>query len=427
MADPALLYARSLLDILSDIQNGRVSAEEVTRSCLARIASREHEVAAWQYKVCDEDLITQAQAPRKGALCGIPIGVKDLIDTADMPTGYGSSIYEGYQPGWDASCVVSLREEGSILFGKTVSTEFAYFQPGKTRNPHNPERTPGGSSSGSAAAVADGHVYGALGTQTAGSVIRPASFCGTVGYKPTTGLLDLTGVRTLAPSLDHLGVFTRKVADAAYLVSILARRPGLAIDPKEKIPTPRIGFCRTHEWDRADDDTKACLEDAANRLSRAGATVFDINLPDSFSGLAEAQAMLMDYEASFSGTYEVLAHPDLVSPKFAERVQAGRNISPQTYDAIKTQTLDARAQLDDIFGDCDVLLCPSVIGEAPKGLDATGDPLFNRVWTLLGVPCINVPGLSGTNKMPIGIQIVGRMEDDLRTLQAACWVEKQLT
>lgn len=322
----------SLLSAVKAITSGQLSTEALIRSCLERIAERDQAVDAWTYLGGDAALAAAAQSPG-GQLHGVPVGIKDLIDTVDMPTSYGSPIYEGYRPGWDATCVTSIRNAGGIILGKTVTTEFAYFQPGKTANPHDAGRTPGGSSSGSAAAVADFQVPAALGTQTAGSVIRPASYCGVVGYKPSYGLLPLTGVRPLAPSMDHLGVFARSVQDAGFLASILGRRPSLVVAENGDGWIPRIGYCRTHEWDRAEPETQALLDYAIKALGAAGAMVIEVELPASFAGLADAQILAMDYEVSCSGLFEVSQHREQVSTKFLERFDAGLAVTAQAYDA----------------------------------------------------------------------------------------------
>lgn len=424
-----MMYAEpntlSLLAAIQAITDGKITAKQLTQSCLSRIATRDSTVRAWTH-LAGEAALTATKNIIKGPLHGVPIGVKDLIDTHDMPTGYGSSIYSNYQPGWDATCVTAIRNAGGIILGKTVSTEFAWFGAGKTTNPHNINRTPGGSSSGSAAAVADFQVPAALGTQTAGSIIRPASFCGVVGYKPTYGLLPLTGVRPLSPSMDHMGVFARTVKDAGFLASIIGRRPSLKMPNLKNGWTPRIGFCRPHEWDCAELETQKLLIHTANSFAIAGAKVIDITLPDNFSELANAQITIMNYEVSFSGLYEVSNYRNQISTKYLECFDSGSKILPEIHDLAVQKSAKAQAEFNHVIGECDVLLCPSAIGEAPLGLLATGDPIFNRAWTLLGLPCINVPGLTGATGMPIGIQLVGRLGDDSTLLLAADWVQAQL-
>ena len=415
----------SLLDAASAISDGQLTPEMLLASCLDRISEREGDVGAWMH-INAESAKARASNPASGPLSGLPIGIKDLIDTVDMPTGYGSSIYDGHQPAQDAACVATIRNAGGIVLGKTVSTEFAYFQPGKTANPNDLGRTPGGSSSGSAAAVADYHVPAALGTQTAGSIIRPASYCGVVGYKPSCGFLPLTGIRPLAPSMDHLGVMTRTVKDAGFLASVLGRRPELAIHQDSDDFVPTIGFCQTPQWDAAETSTQSLLEDAATRLGKAGAKVSSFALPEIFETLANAHGLAMDYEVSFTGLYDVSNHPDQVSAKFRERFDAGMKVLTSDYDKALEQAKQSRTALADAMSDYDILICPSAPGEAPLGLNATGDPVFNRIWTFSGVPCINIPGLSGPNNMPVGLQVIGRFGDDARMLKAADWISRHL-
>lgn len=407
------------LEAARRIADGSLTCEALTRRCLERIAEREPAVQAWQHLDPDAALEAARRIDRwgSGPLKGLPVGVKDIIDTADMPTAYGSPLYAGYRPPRDAACVALARQAGALMLGKTVTTEFAYFHPGKTRNPQDPGRTPGGSSSGSAAAVADGMVPLAFGTQTAGSVIRPASFCGCVGYKPSFGLIDRTGVRPFADSLDTVGVFARTVEDAAFFVSVLAARPTLRITDEGF--RPRIGLCRTHEWDSATPATRAALEEAGHRLHAAGLEVRETALPEGFRGLCEAQKTIMAYEGARACAPETLTAPDRISAKLREFLQAGAATASEDYDVARRLEADCRAQFADILGDLDVLLTPSAPGEAPEGLEATGDPLFNRVWTLLGVPCVNVPALTGPSGLPVGGQVVGRVKDDRRTLAAA--------
>ncbi|MCC9624005.1 amidase [Thalassospira sp. MA62] len=419
----------SLRDAKRAISNGTLTPETLVQSCLDRISEREDDVGAWMHVHSRSDLALpdpHRNGDTGSPLLGLPIGIKDLIDTADMPTGYGSPIYKDHIPAADAACVSIIAGAGGIALGKTVSTEFAYFQPGKTKNPHDLTRTPGGSSSGSAAAVADYHVPAALGTQTAGSIIRPASYCGVVGYKPSNGFLPLTGIRPLAGSLDHLGVLTRTVTDAGFLAAILGRRPDLDIRDCDPDCPPKIGFCQTPQWDHALPATQALMENAVSILTKAGAAISDIRLPASFDDLAATHGLIMDYEVSFTGLSDVINHPDLVSAKFHERFEAGQKIASHDYDRAVGSIIPARLALADAMADCDVLICPSAPGAAPVGLDATGDPVFNRIWTLIGGPCINVPGLVDGDNMPVGLQVIGRFGDDARTLRAADWIARQL-
>lgn len=415
------------LDAARRIADGSLTCEALARACLDRIAGREASVQAWQHLDPDAVIEEARRLDRSasGPLKGLPVAVKDIIDTADMPTGYGSALYEGFRPPRDASCVALARRAGALVLGKTVTTEFAYFQPGKTRNPHDPGRTPGGSSSGSAAAVADGMVPLAFGTQTAGSIIRPASFCGCVGYKPTFGMIDRTGIRPFADSLDTAGVFAATVEDAAFFASVLAGRPKLRVDGDAMRPC--VGLCRTHEWHCAGPGTRTVLEDAGRRLRLAGAEVREVDLPDGFAGLFEAQKTVMAYEGARACAPEMRTAPERLSAKLREILDTGMAIAPEDYDQARTLAGTCRTAFGDALGDLDVLLTPSAPDEAPEGLEGTGDPVFNRVWTLLGVPCVTVPGLTGPSGMPVGVQVVGRPGDDRRTLAASAAVARALS
>ncbi len=361
------------IEALSRIRAGTLTSEALVTSCLQRIEQREDTVGAWTFLSPEQALDAARNAdndPSDQPLHGIPVAVKDIFDTVDMPTAYGSPIYEGYRPPSDASCVARMRAAGGLVLGKTVSTEFAFFEPGKTANPHNPAHTPGGSSSGSAAAVADFMAPLAFGTQTVGSILRPASYCGVVGYKPSFGLIDRTGIRPLADTFDTVGVFSRSVADAAYFVSILSRRPSLRLDSKLGTP-PRIGLCRTHEWPAADEDAKTALETAARLAAGAGARIREITLPEPFPRLAEAQANVVDFEAANSAAYELAFHRDRVSKSFVARAEAGLACTVEQYDDALSVIATAQAGLDSAMDGVDVLLCPSAPGQAPEGLGAT--------------------------------------------------------
>jgi Asp-tRNA(Asn)/Glu-tRNA(Gln) amidotransferase A subunit family amidase len=414
------------LEAAQRIADGSLTSEALVRACLDRISEREPQVQAWQHLDMDAALRMARHVDRfgSGLLKGIPIGVKDIIDTADMPTGYGSSLYETYRPPRDAACVALARHAGALILGKTVTTEFAYFQPGKTRNPHDPNRTPGGSSSGSAAAVARGMVPLAFGTQTAGSIIRPASFCGCVGYKPTFGFIDRTGVRPFADSLDTVGVFATNIEDAAFFASVIAGRPDLRI--ADEVFRPRIGLTRTHAWEAAELATATALDEAAARLRAAGLELREVELPERWRGLLEAQKTIMAFEAARSHAPEILTASDHLSAKLRELLEAGALIAPEDYDAAKALVAEARARCSDVLDGLDVLLTPSAPGEAPEGLGATGDPVFNRIWTALGMPCISVPGLTGPSGMPVGVQVVGRWGDDRCALAASAAIGQSL-
>jgi Asp-tRNA(Asn)/Glu-tRNA(Gln) amidotransferase A subunit family amidase len=351
-------------------------------------------------------------------LHGLPIAVKDVFDTFDMPTAYGSPIYAGHRPAADAACVALARAAGAIVVGKTVTTEFATFHPGPTCNPCNVLHTPGGSSSGSAAAVADTMVPLAFGTQTAGSIIRPAAFCGVVGYKPTYGTLNRVGVKMISDTLDTMGALARTVA-------ALSGRRELAIEISSA-NAPRIGLCRTYEWDRAQLETVAAFEDAGKRLRAAGAKVRDVVLPQPFAGLAEAHIAIMEAEVAKCLSHEWLAQRDKLSREMVTMIEKGLAVTPERYDAAQALASECRALLADAFDGCDVLLAPSAIGEAPAGIEATGDPLFNRIWTLLRTPVLHVPSALGPRGLPLGVSVVGPVGADRATLLAANWVQGRI-
>jgi Asp-tRNA(Asn)/Glu-tRNA(Gln) amidotransferase A subunit family amidase len=422
------LLPLSARDAARQIAAGRLTAEALVAACLDRITLREPVVGAWQHLDREAALAAarrcDASAPQ-GPLHGIPVAVKDLIDTADMPTGYGSAIYAGHRPAADAACVALVRAAGAIVLGKTVTTEFACFTPGKTANPHNPAHTPGGSSSGSAAAVADGMVPLAFGTQTAGSVIRPASYCGVVGFKPSFGLIPRAGVKMLADSLDTVGTMARGVADAAFLAGVVAGRPALR-DVAMPVAPPRFGLYRTPMWNEAEPSSAAALDQARRALERAGAQVGESAVPPEHQDLTAAQETIMGFELVRGLACERLQHSAELSPRLAQLLDAGMTVGADAYDAALAQTEAARARLDAFFGPCDAILAPAAPGEAPPGLGYTGNPLFNRMWTLLGVPCVTVPAVWGDSGLPTGVQLVGRIGDDARLMAAALFVEHAL-
>lgn len=405
-----------------------ISAVELVSDCLDRIAEREPTVRAWTCIDAEAALKRAREIDAGGSvglLHGLPIAVKDVIDTCDMPTAYGSPIYAGHRPAADASSVALARAAGAIVVGKTVTTEFATFHPGATCNPRNPLHTPGGSSSGSAAAVADWMVPLGFGTQTAGSIVRPAAFCGVVGYKPTYGTINRVGTKMISDTLDTLGVLARTVADAALFVAALSGRRDWAIDetPGE---APRIGLCRTYEWNRAQADAMAAFEDAGKRLSASRAEVREVALPEAFASLAEAQTSIMVSEVAKCLAHEWLAHRDQLSREMVAMIDAGLAVGAERYDAAQSLARASRRLLPQVFDGCDVLIAPSAIGEAPIGVQATGDPLFNRIWTLLRTPCVHVPCALGQHGLPLGVTVVGPIGSDRTTLAAASWVQAKI-
>jgi Asp-tRNA(Asn)/Glu-tRNA(Gln) amidotransferase A subunit family amidase len=419
---------RSASEAAAAIATGKLTSEALVSECLERVRQREDGVRAWAH-IDAEAALAQArrrdrETPRS-RLHGIPVGVKDVIDTCDMPTEYGSPIYKGHRPVCDAACVAQVRELGGVILGKTVSTEFATRHPNKTRNPRNLEYTPGGSSSGSAAAVADGMVPVAFGTQTSSSIIRPAAFCGVIGYKPTFGLINRAGLKFLSESMDTLGTLTRSVADAALLVEELSGMPRTSFDTAATL-RPRIGFCRTPYWKEADAPTHAALTDAARRLAAAGAAVSDVELEDEFEALAQTQIEVSSYEFFRALTHERTRFPELISESLTARIAAGGKVTRTQYEAGTARTEGCRRRIADVFRDFDVLLAPSAPGEAPKGLERTGEPVFGLMWTLLGLPCMTIPCGNGPQGMPLGVQFVGRHGGDSALFRAAEWSRRAL-
>jgi len=422
----------SVRQLAAMVSRRELTAEAVVRAALARIAALDGTIQAWQHVGADA-AIEQARrldaGGPAGVLRGVPLGVKDLMDSADMPTTYGSPIYAGHRPGVDAAAVALARTAGAVVVGKTVTTEFATFHPGPTRNPRAPAdapRTPGGSSSGSAAAVAAGMVPLAFGTQTAGSIVRPAAYCGVVGYKPTHATLPLAGIKPLAPSLDTVGVLARRVDDAALFIGTLARDTSIADASMATHAPLRIGICRTPHWDRASADARAALDTAMHAFERLGATVRDIDLPQTCHGLTEAQMDIMAYEALAAFAPEARDHAAGFSAAFARQLDAGRAVTGQRFRAALAHTEGARAALTTALGGFDAILAPSAEGEAPAGLGATGDPVFCRMWTALGTPCVHVPTGTGSTGMPVGITVTAPRHADARVLAIAHRLEQAL-
>jgi Asp-tRNA(Asn)/Glu-tRNA(Gln) amidotransferase A subunit family amidase len=418
----------SASELAAALRARKLRAIDVAEACLARIAAREPFVHAWAH--LDPDYARdQARAldagPIRGPLHGLPIGIKDIFDTAELPTAYGSPIYAGHRPAADAACVALARAAGAIVLGKTATTEFACYSPAATVNPHDAAHTPGGSSSGSAAAVADTQIPLAFATQTAGSVIRPASYCGIVGYKPTYGAIGRAGVKLVAESLDTVGVLARSVADAALLVGALTGRGDLLELPRLSGPL-RVGLCRTHDWSEVQSEAQAALDEAARVLVESGAEIRMVDLPAELTGLGAAHAAILGYESARSLAHERRVHADALTPRLRTELDAGGAITAARYDAAQQLARECRRAFADVAADCAVLLAPSATGEAPRGLESTGSPVMNRVWTLLHVPCVNLPFGRGPHGLPLGVQVIGRRGDDARTLAAAEGIRARL-
>jgi len=425
--DHGLIGALSASQAAAQIRAGTLSCEELMVSCLARIAQREQEVGAWQFLDASRALERARAAdklPPQGPLHGVPIGIKDIMDTVDMPTTLGSPIYARRQPDWDASCVAALRAAGAIVVGKTVSTEFAYFQPGKTRNPHSLVHTPGGSSSGSAAAVADGMVPVALGSQTAASVTRPAAFCGVYGYKASHGEFSLSGIRPFAESLDSLGVLARSVDDIVLVRSVMLG--GAATEPRPRFSPPRLAICRTAQWSQVEPQAQHALETLVQTCRRAGAVVNELELPAQFAGLIDAQKTIMAYEAAHNYVFETTTCPEQLSAAFRALTESGRKVSRDGYARAKHEVAQAKRVLRSMAADLDAWIAPAALGEAPLASSGTGDPVMSRMWTALQGPCLSVPVGRGAQGLPLAVQLVGLAGHDDDLLQAGHWVGTQL-
>ena len=399
---------------------GNTGNTERLEAELAAVAAREPVVGAWAARLSDDEVRAAFAAAPDGPLAGFSLGVKDVIDTAELTTERGSPIYRGRRAGADAACVALARAAGAVMVGKTVTTEFAVLTPAATTNPHDPSRTPGGSSSGSAAAVAAGMVRVALGTQTAGSVIRPAAFCGVVGFKPSRHLVPVTGVNPLAPSLDTVGMFARTVADAAALFGALAG--GGAETPARRL---RVARYRSHQWPAAGPATVDALDRATDALRRDGVEVVELAPVTGLRGLDAHATTIMLWEASRAFAWERRHAPGLLSDGLTRLLQAGDRIDTEQYGAARRAAERARVAFDEAMGGFDAWLTPAVVGEAPP-IASTGDPVFCRVWTLLGGPALTLPAGSGPEGLPVGVQLVGARWADARLLGVAARLEASL-
>jgi len=422
------LFRLTATEAAARIAAGKLTSEAYVRACVERVRAREPDVAAWQY-IDPEYAVAQArQRDRertRGLLHGVPVAFKDIVDTADMPTGYGSLAHLNHRPAQDAACVALCRMAGAVVMGKTVTTEFAARYPGKTRNPVNPSHTPGGSSSGSAAAVADGQVPLATGSQTAGSTIRPAAYCGVYAYKPSYGMICLSGVKHLSETFDTMGLFARSLDDLALFRDALfgLEKPA----PRRTLARPpKIAFCRTPYWKRADRATQRLLTSAARTLAKAGAKVADVDLPDDFGRADEIVWGIIYFEMARILAPEWREHRDNLSPWAAETIAAARQTPIERYLGLLAEVERLRGVARAAFEGFDAVLTPAAPGEAPAGLANTGPPTFQVIWHLLNRPAINLPAFTGPKGLPIGAQIVGHFRDDDRLFAAARWIERKV-
>ena len=435
--------AYSLTEAAEHIREGRISSAELVQDCLARIDELEPAVQAWAFLDRDHALkqaqaldLQRAEGKALGPLHGVPIGIKDIFDTSDYPTELGSPLWAGRTPRRDAAAVARLRAAGAVIMGKTVTTEYAYFHPGKTRNPHDRERTPGGSSSGSAAAVAAHMVPGAIGSQTNGSVIRPAAFCGVVGFKPTHGLIPRNGALQLSRTLDQVGVFTRTVEDAALLAETLtgfdqedpdtrpiARPPFAAVAASEPPLPPRFAFVRSPVWEQAEPATRAAFDELVATL---GDTISEVELASSFGSAVDWHRTIMEVEMAYNLHRDYQKGGDQLSAPLRKLIERGRAYTAVDYLAAVGGIAPLNEALASIFDEYDAIVTPAAPGEAPRGLETTGNPIFCTLWTYLGTPAVTLPLMHSEAGMPLGVQLVGRRGNDARLLRTARWLVTNL-
>lgn len=432
------LNALGLADAAAGIRDGRFSSVELVGDCLRRIDEIDGEVQAWAFLDRDHAM-RQAEAAddrRKqgkatGPLHGVPVGIKDIFDTGDMPTEFGSELWAGRTPRRDAAAVARLRMAGAVILGKTVTTEYAYYNPGKTRNPHNPDHTPGGSSSGSAAAVAALMVPGAIGSQTNGSVIRPAAFCGVVGFKPTHGLISRSGALELSRTLDHVGVFGRSVADAALLAEVMvdfdpedpdtrpvARPPFSTVAASQPPLPPRFAFVPSPVWDQAEPVTREAFAELVEALGEACS---EVGLGPSFDGAVDMHRVIMEVDMAHNLRRDHLRGGDKLSVRLRQAIERGRAHLAIDYCNALAGIAPLNQALDQIFDEYDAILTPAAPGAAP-GIETTGNPVFCSLWTYLGVPAISLPLMHSETGLPLGVQLIGRRGNDARLLRTAHWL-----
>jgi Asp-tRNA(Asn)/Glu-tRNA(Gln) amidotransferase A subunit family amidase len=441
--DASQLNWLSAADAARAIRDGAISAEQLVQACLARVREVDGQVQAWQY-LDPEHALAQARARDQdrregrpaGPLHGVPVGIKDIIDTADMPTEDGTALHAGRTPDRDAAVVSMLRAAGAVIMGKTVTTECATYTPGKTRNPHNPAHTPGGSSSGSAAAVAAGMVPLALGSQTNGSVLRPASFCGVYGFKPTHGLIPRSGIMKLSRALDHVGVFARSLEDVALACEQLAGYDEADLDtrPRPRPPfvqtvsqepplPPLLAFVKGPAWDRATAETREAFAELAAAL---GDRVEEVELPASSANALAWHQTIMEAEMAANLDLEWEQGRDRLSESLRLQLARGRETPALEYQKALARIPLLNEAFAEIFMRYSAILTPAAAGTAPLGLQATGDPAFCTLWTLCGMPAISLPLMRGANGLPLGAQLVGPRGDDARLLCNARWLAAQV-
>ena len=431
------------VNIVQSLKKGEFTCEELVTNYIDHINKYEKNVEAWEF--FDETLILK-QAKKldqdhqlgkvHGDLHGVPVGIKDIFDTGDMPTTDGTEAHKENSSFNDCTVVSKLKQAGAIIMGKTVTTELAYFSPGKTKNPHDPTRTPGGSSSGSAAAVASHMVPLAVGSQTNGSIIRPASFCGVVGYKPTKGLISRHLVLQVSRTLDQIGVFSNTIEDAALISeqlfgydkldpdTSLHPKPKLSVASKQKPPMePLFAYIKLPFMNELDDNTKEVFEELKDKLK---GRVDEIELPEGFNGIPSWHKIIMESDMARSFSIEYTKSKDKLSDTIIETIERGQKYTAVEYNDALSKIDAANIYFKQFFYDYDAILTPSAVGEAPKGLTSTGNPIFSTIWTYCGMPCISLPLLQGKNGLPIGVQLVSSLFDDERLFRNASWLTKKI-
>ena len=402
------------------IAGGRTTSRDLVSSCLERIAARDGEIGAWAHLEPAHALgqACMSDAAGQGPLRGIPVGIKDIFDTADLPTEYGSPIHAGHRPARDSACVAALRRAGAVILGKATTTEFASPVPVGVRNPHDFSRSPGVSSSGSAAAVADFMVPVTLGSQTGGSMIMPAASCGVVGYKASLDGIDRGGLRHVRPSLDTIGIFARSVRDIAL---VRAAMTGTSVVSLDEPATPRVGVCRAPNWEDAEPETVEAVDSAAAALERAGASVAEAQLPAVFDTAEAAFSVITAVEGGRALEWEIADHRDRLNHWIRDQVTLGEGASEADYAAARETAGKCREALAGLFERFDLILTASAPGEASDDLTGIQKSSFNRVWTMMHGPCITLPAFTGPNGLPVGVQLVGPVDADHRLIQLASW------
>ncbi len=441
--NPDNAFQLGAADARAAIDEGLLTSQELVAACLARIEQVDGEIGAWAH--LDPDLaLERARAAdafrrsglRVGPLHGIPVGIKDIIDTRDYPTERGTPLHRGRQPARDATLVSLLREAGAIILGKTVTAELAVLSPGKTRNPHNPAHSPGGSSSGSAAAVSAAMVPLAVGTQTNGSIVRPASYCGVYGFKPSYGRISRHGVLRQSPPLDQIGVFGRSLEDTALIADVLMRfdaqdeamapvaPPCIAEVMAEAVPAdPHIAFIRTPRWDQVEPVSKDAFRELIDSANQGGQGIVEIfDLPPPFDELYQDHQIIMEADLARHFDAEYRAGKDQLSDVLREMIERGQRVAEAEYEAAVGRIGEYRDHLDEVFDAYDAIMTPATTGPAPAGLESTGSPIMCTIWTLCGVPALSVPLLQSPDGLPIGVQLVGARDDDARLFRTCRWL-----